>query len=80
MKEPTKKKEKSGYAKMKAAGRTAIVLTVTPEQKELLKRAAKREHRSVAGFIVAHSLFAAEERLSGLFPPDLVALEADPQT
>lgn len=56
-----KRKQLSGGAKMKAAGKKAILLGVTPEQLEVLRRAAAVELRPVSQFVVYYALKAAED-------------------
>lgn len=56
---PVPKKPPSGHAKMKASGRRAIMLAVSPEQHDLLTRAAAREMRPVSQFVTFHAVQAA---------------------
>ena len=54
-----KAKPMSGAAKMKAAGRHAIMLGVSPQEHRMLKEAAKSEGRPVSQFIKFYALRAA---------------------
>jgi len=56
----SKKKQKSGAAKMKAAGRHAVMLGVPESQWLLLKRAAELTHRPLSQFVLHYALEAAE--------------------
>jgi uncharacterized protein (DUF1778 family) len=56
----SKRKQLSGGAKMKAAGRKPILLGVTPEQLERLREAAALELRPVSQFVVYHAMRAAD--------------------
>jgi uncharacterized protein (DUF1778 family) len=58
-----KVKQKSGGAKLKAAGKKAILLGVTHEQWEQLKHAAMMELRPVTQFVVYHALRKALDLL-----------------
>jgi uncharacterized protein (DUF1778 family) len=53
----------SGAAKMRAAGRRGVLLSVTQTQHELLGRAAFVEMRPVSQYVVFHALDAARETL-----------------
>jgi hypothetical protein len=59
--EKKKKKPMSGAAKMKAAGRKAIMLGVPPDQFDKLKLAASLEMRPVSQFVMFHAVQAAEK-------------------
>jgi hypothetical protein len=59
-----KRKQLSGGAKMRLAGRKAILLGVTVEQLEKIRRAAQIELRPVAQFVCFHAVQAAEKLLS----------------
>lgn len=55
-----KRQQKSGGAKLRDAGKKAILLGVTPDQLEKLRLAASLEMRPVSQFVVFHALKAAE--------------------
>lgn len=57
----TKRKQRSGGAKLRAAGKKAVLLGLTPEQHTMISQAAQIEMRSVAGFITWASMNAAQE-------------------
>jgi uncharacterized protein (DUF1778 family) len=57
------KRPPSGAAKMKAAGRRGILLSVTPEQHTLLARAAFVELRPLSQFLLFHGVAAAKTSL-----------------
>ena len=59
-----KRKQKSGGAKLKAAGKRAILLGVTPDQFDTLKLAASLEMRPVPQFVTFHAVQAAENLIS----------------
>ena len=59
-----KRKQKSGGAKLKAAGKRAILLGVTPDQFDTLKLAASLEMRPVTQFVTFHAVQAAENLIS----------------
>ena len=61
MAERKKRKQLSGGAKMKAAGKKAILLGLTPEQFDKIKLAASLEMRPVSQFVAFHTLQAAEK-------------------
>ncbi len=50
------KKPISGAQKLRASGRKAIMITVTPQEKLLLKWAAEVEDRCVSQFVQHHAL------------------------
>ena len=56
---PKTRKPLSGGAKLKAAGRRAIMLGVTPEQHAVLKAAAQLEGRPLSNFVLYHAYQAA---------------------
>jgi uncharacterized protein (DUF1778 family) len=58
--EKKKRKQLSGGAKMKAAGKKAILLGVTLEQFDQIKLAASLEMRPVTQFVTFHAVKAAE--------------------
>jgi uncharacterized protein (DUF1778 family) len=58
-----KRKQKSGYAKLKASGKRAILLGVSQEEYRQLKAAAECERRSVAGFVTYYAVQTALEVL-----------------
>ncbi len=60
MAEQKKRKQLSGGAKMKAAGKKAILLGVTPEQFDKIKLAASLEMRPVTQFVTFYTVKAAE--------------------
>ena len=64
MEEKKKRKQLSGGAKLKAYGRKAIMLGVTPEQFDKLKLAASLEMRPVSQFITFHAVQAADRIIS----------------
>lgn len=55
-----KRKQKSGGAKLKASGRKAILLGVTPEQFDKIKLAASLEMRPVSQFVTFYAVKAAD--------------------
>jgi uncharacterized protein (DUF1778 family) len=59
-----KRKQMSGGAKLKAAGKRAILLGVTPDQFDILKLAASLEMRPVTQFVTFHAVQAAEKLIS----------------
>lgn len=61
MAQKKKRKQLSGAAKLKAYGRKAVMLGVTPEQLDTLKLAASLEMRPVSQFVTYHALQAAEK-------------------
>lgn len=61
MAEKKKRKQLSGGAKLKASGRKAILLGVTPEQFDTFKLAASLEMRPVSQFVTFYALQAAEK-------------------
>lgn len=61
MAEKKKRKQLSGGAKLKAAGRKPILLGVTQEQYDKLKLAASLEMRPVSQFVTFHALQAADK-------------------
>jgi uncharacterized protein (DUF1778 family) len=60
MGEKKKPKPPSGAAKLKASGRKAIMLAVTPEQFDRLKLAASLEMRPVSQFVTFYAVQAAD--------------------
>ena len=58
------RKQKSGGAKLKAAGKRSIMLGVTRQAHETLSRAAERENRSLANYVLTHSLECAKKLLA----------------
>ena len=56
MAEKKKRKQLSGGAKMKASGKKAILLGVTPEQFDKIKLAASLEMRPVTQFVMFYSV------------------------
>jgi uncharacterized protein (DUF1778 family) len=59
--EKKKRKQMSGGAKLKAAGRKAILLGVTPEQYDKIKLAASLEMRPVTQFVSFYAVQAADK-------------------
>jgi uncharacterized protein (DUF1778 family) len=59
--EKKKRKQLSGGAKLKAAGRKPILLGVTQEQFDKLKLAASLEMRPVSQFVTFYALQAADK-------------------
>ncbi len=59
-----KRKQMSGGAKLKASGKRAILLGVTPEQFEKLKFAASLEMRPVTQFVTFYAVQAADRIIS----------------
>jgi uncharacterized protein (DUF1778 family) len=55
-----KRKQLSGGAKLKKAGKHAILLGVSPEVYEKLRRGAQIQMRPLSQFIVYHAVKAAE--------------------
>lgn len=64
-----KRKQLSGGAKMRAAGKKPILLGVTVPQKMILQEAADIEMRPVAQFVTFHAMQAAKRILSCASPP-----------
>jgi uncharacterized protein (DUF1778 family) len=56
---PGSEKKTSGGAKLKMAGKRAVLLGLLPEQYQSIQEAAKRECRPVTQFITFHALQAA---------------------
>lgn len=54
----------SGGARMKAAGKSPILLGVTPEEKQLIQKAADLERRRMTEFLLFHGLAAARKIIS----------------
>jgi uncharacterized protein (DUF1778 family) len=57
--EKKKRKQLSGGAKMKAAGKKAILLGITREQFDTIKLAASLEMRPVTQFVTFYAVTAA---------------------
>lgn len=55
-----KRKQLSGGAKLKAAGKRCVLLGLNPEVYEQIAKAAAKEMRKVTQFITFHSLRAAQ--------------------
>jgi uncharacterized protein (DUF1778 family) len=70
MPERNRGKRLSGSEKMKLAGKKAVMLTMSPEDKILLMRAARAQGRSVSGFVCYHALMSARAVLGGHLFPD----------
>jgi uncharacterized protein (DUF1778 family) len=64
MESKKKRKQMSGGAKLKAAGKKAILLGVTPDQFDRLRLAASLEMRPVTQFVTFHAVQAAERLIS----------------
>ena len=62
---PKKRKRLSGGAKLKAAGKHAIMLGVRQADYKLLKAAADMTMRPVSQFVVFHALAAADAVIAG---------------
>lgn len=60
---PTKPKRPGGYAQLKAAGKTAVMLGLTAEDVALIDRAREIDSRTRAGFITHYALLAAKNIL-----------------
>ncbi|MCI0705768.1 MAG: DUF1778 domain-containing protein [Planctomycetia bacterium] len=60
MAEKKKRKQLSGGAKMKLAGKKAILLGITPEQFDKIKLAASLEMRPVTQFVTFYAVTAAD--------------------
>lgn len=58
------KKPLSGTARMKARGLKGFSLAMTPQQKELLEKAATLDGRSLTQFLIYHGLRQAEKIIS----------------
>jgi len=56
-----KRKQRSGGAKLRAAGKKAVLLGLTAEQHGLVKQAAEIDMRSMAGFITWAAMTAAQD-------------------
>ncbi len=56
-----KKKQLSGGARLKLAGKVAVTLGLTREERDLLLSAAVAERRPLATYILYHALEAAKE-------------------
>lgn len=65
-------KRPSGGAKLKAAGKHAVLLGLQPGVYAVIKHAAELEMRPVTQFIVSHCYHAAVERVS-LDDPDYLS-------
>jgi len=59
----SRKKQLSGFAKMKASGAVAVMLTMRPEDREMIRKAAQIDGRTVAGFVRFYALNAADALL-----------------
>ena len=60
MAEKNNRKQLSGGAKLKASGKKAILLGVTPEQFDKIKLAASLEMRPVSQFVTFYAVKAAD--------------------
>lgn len=58
------RKQLSGGAKMKAAGKLPILLGVTPQQMKLFRKAAALEMRPVTQWVIFHAVHAASRLLA----------------
>ena len=59
----TPKKPMSGGARIKASGKSPVLLGLPPEQKEMLQRAAELDGRPLTQFLIFHGLAAAKKIL-----------------
>jgi len=57
------KKQASGGARLRAAGKRAVLLGLTPEQHTKIREAAEIDRRPVTQFLTFHGLAAAEKIL-----------------
>jgi uncharacterized protein (DUF1778 family) len=58
-----KPKQASGGARLKAAGKVAVLLGLRPDQAATLRAAAEKDGRPLTQFLVFHGLAAAEKIL-----------------
>lgn len=58
-----KRKQRSGGAKLRAAGKKAVLLGLTAEQHTMIHQAAQIEMRSMAGFITWAAINAAQDSI-----------------
>lgn len=56
-----KRKQRSGGAKLRAAGKKAVLLGLTVEQHAMIHQAALIELRSMAGFVTWAAMNAAQD-------------------
>jgi uncharacterized protein (DUF1778 family) len=56
-----KNKQMSGGARLRASGKRAVLLGLTPEQHAAIRAAAESEGRPVTQFLVFHGLAAAKK-------------------
>ena len=59
----TPKKPMSGGARIKASGKSPMLLGVLPEQKDILRKAAAIDGRPMTQFLLFHALAAAKKIL-----------------
>ena len=59
-----RRKQLSGYQKMKASGKRPILLTVTAEQHQSISKAASLEMRPVSQFVMTPALKPASAVIS----------------
>lgn len=64
-KQTGKPRPRSGGAKLKASGRVAIMIGVTPEERDRLKAAAESDNRTTANFVKLAALVMARRLLGG---------------
>lgn len=57
------KKQASGGAKLKAAGKHPVLIGLTADQREKIQEAAATDGRPVTQFLVYHGLMAAKKIL-----------------
>ena len=55
------KKRLSGAAQMKASGKSAVLIGLTPDEKEVIQQAAALSRQSMASFIALHAARAAKK-------------------
>lgn len=58
-----KKKQKSGWEKIREAGKKVITLVVTPEEHAILSEAAELDRRALSAWITVRALRDAEEEI-----------------
>jgi uncharacterized protein (DUF1778 family) len=56
-----KKQQKSGWQKIKEAGKKVITLTVSAEEHQLLQEAADLDKRALANYVLVRAIEAAQE-------------------
>lgn len=58
-----KKKQKSGWEKIKDSGKRVITLVVTPEEHALLTEAAEQDRRAISQWVLVRALRDAREEI-----------------